>query len=63
MKTDSKIVFAKTDWKYTFDRLYKYDIHGELITYIVEEVKTASYIITQNGFNFTNSYKPKTNER
>jgi len=63
VKTDSKVVSAKSDWTYTFDRLHKYDIHGEPFTYTVEEEKVPGYIITQNGFNFTNSYKPKTTER
>ncbi|PWI22127.1 hypothetical protein DF281_08860 [Kurthia zopfii] len=38
-------------------------MHGELFTYTVEEEKVPGYTITQNGFNFTNSYKPKTTER
>lgn len=63
VKTDSKEVSAKTNWAYTFDRLHKYDIHGELFTYTVEEVTVPGYETSQNGFDFTNSYKPLTTER
>lgn len=53
-------VTEKTNWTYTFDKLFKYDLEGELIQYTVEEITVPGYTTEQNGNNFTNSYTPLT---
>lgn len=57
---NSKKVTSKEQWSWTFDNLAKYE-NGELIKYTISENAVAGYIPQYNGYNVTNTYKPKVN--
>ena len=48
---------AETGWRYTFEALSAYE-NGKQIVYSVREDAIEEYVITYNGFQVTNSYKP-----
>lgn len=48
---------TETDgWKYTFDKLPKYDDNNQLINYTISEVKVEGYETTINGTDIVNTY-------
>ena len=51
---------ASKNWSYSFENVFKYEDHGKIINYYVEEVGVDSrYTTTYNGFNMTNTHVPK----
>lgn len=56
-KVDSKIVSAKTDWRWSFSNLPKKE-NGTEITYTITEDEVTGYSSEVNDYNVTNSYTP-----
>ena len=60
-KVASKTVTAADGWKWTFDKLPKYE-GGKLIAYTITEDAVANYTSTVDGYNVTNSYTTETTQ-
>ncbi|MGE7682035.1 Cna B-type domain-containing protein, partial [Bacillus tropicus] len=57
---DTKEVTAKTNWKYTFEKLQAYDAEGKAYKYEVEEQPVAGYESKVSGTDITNTKVGKT---
>ena len=52
-----KTVTEADEWKWTFDKLPKYE-SGQVVTYSISEDVVEGYTSTINGYNVTNKYTP-----
>ncbi len=57
---DTQEVTAKSDWKYSFTNLEKYDEEGKAYEYAVKEQGVPGYQSEVNGFDITNTRSEKT---
>ncbi len=57
----TKDVTAKDDWKYSFDKLPKFEA-GKAIVYTVSEEKVTDYDTAINGTDLTNTHTPELTE-
>ena len=57
--TDSKVVTAEDEWKYSFTNLPEYR-KGILIVYTITEDNVLDYSASYDGYNIKNTYTPKT---
>src|SRR5699024_650886 len=53
---DTTKVTSKSDWKYEFTELPKYDKEGEKIKYTIEEVAVDGYESKVDGYDITNTW-------
>ena len=59
VKVDSKEISKDDNWKFTFNKLPKYNEEGKEIVYTVDESEIEGYVKTIKGYNLTNTHISK----